>query len=72
MERRLTVRQLEVLRLLAKGRSTGEIAAELRINQTRVANDVYHARAKLAGLTRRPVRNRKEAVTVARAQGLID
>lgn len=72
MERRLTKRQLEVLRLLAGGHSTREVAAELQIGEMIVNNDVYHARAKLTGLARKPVRNREETVAVAREQGLIE
>lgn len=72
MERRLTYRQREILRLFAKGLSTKEVAAELGIRETMVNNDAYHARAKLMGLTGKPVRSRGEAVAVALEQGIIE
>jgi PAS domain S-box-containing protein len=57
----LTPRQVEVLRLLEKGRSTKQIAAELRLSNATVRN---HIRRLFAALG---VHSRLEAVAVARA-----
>ena len=64
--RRLTPRQLDVLRLLAAGASTQQIADELHITVETVRN---HVRAVLAELN---VHSRVEAVAAARAAGLLD
>jgi DNA-binding CsgD family transcriptional regulator len=61
----LTPRQLEVLRLLADGRSTNEIAASLGIARETVRN---HVTAILKGLD---VHSRIAAVTAARRGGLL-
>lgn len=72
MERKLTDGEKEILQLLRDGLSTKQVAAELKISEMVVNNKVYRARAKLMGLTGRPVRNREEAVVVAREQGIIE
>jgi len=62
----LTKRQLDVLRLLAAGRSTVEIAAELGLSQTTVRNYVANLLAALGAHTR------LQAVIAAREAGLIE
>jgi DNA-binding NarL/FixJ family response regulator len=62
----LTKRQLEVLRLLAEGRSTAEIAAELALTQTTVRNYIANLLAALG------VHTRLQAVIAARKDGLIE
>ena len=61
----LTPRELEVLRLLARGLPNKQIAAQLAVNVRTVK---YHVSAILAKLD---VTNRTEAVTVAASRGLI-
>jgi PAS domain S-box-containing protein len=61
---RLTPRQREVLRLLAQGRSTREIADELALSQETVRNHVRHV------LRRLRARSRLEAVLEARRLGI--
>jgi DNA-binding NarL/FixJ family response regulator len=56
---RLTRRELEVLRLLARGRAQGEIAAELVISPKTVGTHIEHILEKLG------VRSRAQAVAVA-------
>ena len=62
----LTKRQLEVLRLLAEGRSTAEIAAALGLTETTVRNYVANLQAALG------VHTRLQAVIAARKAGLIE
>ena len=62
----LTPRQLDVLRLLAEGRSTDEIASELGLNRTTVRNYIAGVLAVL------DAHSRLQAVIVARKLGLID
>jgi DNA-binding NarL/FixJ family response regulator len=62
----LTTRQLEVLRLLASGRSTAEIAAELGLSTTTVRNYIANMLVALG------VHSRLQAVIAAREAGLID
>jgi DNA-binding NarL/FixJ family response regulator len=62
---RLTVRQLEVLHLLAEGVTARGIAGRLGLAETTVRN---HIRAVLAGLG---AHSQLEAVARARAQGLV-
>jgi DNA-binding NarL/FixJ family response regulator len=62
----LTTRQLVVLRLLAAGRSTAEIAADLGLSQTTVRNYVANLLAALGAHTR------LQAVIAARKAGLIE
>jgi DNA-binding NarL/FixJ family response regulator len=62
----LTARQLEVLRLLADGRSTTEIADELGLSTTTVRNYIANILAALG------VHTRLQAVVVARKAGVID
>ena len=61
----LTPRQKQVLQLLAQGRSTEQIAADLHLTTETVRNHVRHV---LKGLG---AHSRLEAVVVARRQGLI-
>ena len=61
----LTPRELDVLRLLARGLPNKQIAAQLAVNERTVK---YHVSSILAKLD---VTNRTEAVTVAASRGLI-
>ena len=61
----LTARELEVLRLVALGRSTAQIAGNLRISEHTVRNHVRHFRAKLNASTK------LEAVLTALRLGLV-
>jgi DNA-binding NarL/FixJ family response regulator len=63
---RLTPREIEILRELAAGRSTSEIAEALFISPLTVRSHVKSILAKLG------VRSKLEAVTVALRQGLIE
>jgi DNA-binding NarL/FixJ family response regulator len=65
-ERVLTQRQLGVLRLLADGRSTSQIAEELYLSKTTVRNHIARLLANLG------VHSRVQAVVVATRLGLID
>jgi LuxR family transcriptional regulator, maltose regulon positive regulatory protein len=62
----LSVRELEVLRLLAAGRSNAELAAELFVEQSTVKTHLIHLYSKLG------VHSRTQAVARARALGLLD
>lgn len=62
----LSGREVEVLRLVAAGRSNKETAKELFISEATVKSHLYHAFAKLG------VDNRTAAVAAARTAGLID
>jgi LuxR family maltose regulon positive regulatory protein len=62
----LTARELEVLRVLASGRSNAELAAELFVEQSTVRTHLIHLYRKLG------VRSRTQAVAHARALGLLD
>ena len=62
----LTKRQLEVLCLLAEGRSTAEITTELGLRKTTVRNHVANLLAALG------VHTRLQAVIAARKAGLIE
>jgi DNA-binding transcriptional LysR family regulator len=62
----LTTRQLEVLRLLAAGKSTREIANELHVSETTVRNHVAGLIAALG------VHTRLQAVIAAQRAGLLD
>jgi len=62
----VTARQLDVLRLLADGRSTGDIATELGLSQTTVRNHVAGLMAALG------VHTRLQAVIAAKRAGLLD
>lgn len=63
---RLTPRQRDVLRLLARGATTDQISVELHIARETVRN---HVRAVLAALG---AHSRIEAIAAARAAGLLD
>ena len=63
-ELHLTPRQAEVLRLLERGRSTNEIADELRLSRETVRNHVRHLLHAVGA------KSRLEAVAVARGEPL--
>jgi DNA-binding NarL/FixJ family response regulator len=61
----LTTRELEILRLLAKGMEASEIATELSISQKTVAKHLEHVLSKL------DVHTRAQAVALAYREGLL-
>lgn len=60
----LTIREMEVLELIARGRRNGEIATELFLSERTVRNYVSNILAKLGA------NDRSQAITMARAAGL--
>jgi LuxR family maltose regulon positive regulatory protein len=62
----LSTRELEVLRLLAAGRSNADMAAELFVEQSTVKTHLIHVYSKLG------VHSRTQAVVRGRALGLLD
>ncbi len=62
---KLTERQLEVLQLLAEGKSTQQIADELVLSKTTVRNHIAHVLANLGAHTR------VQAVIAASKAGLV-
>ena len=62
----LTQRQLEVLRLLAEGMSTAQIADDLGLSRTTVRNYIANVLAALG------VHSRLQAVITARKAGILE
>ena len=62
----LTQRQLEILHLLAQGRTTGEITTELDLSRTTVRNHIANLLAALGA------HSRLQAVLIARRTGILE
>ena len=63
---RLTTREVEVLRMMARGLSNAEIAAEFFVSETTIKTHVGHVLAKIG------VRDRVQAVVFAYESGVVE
>jgi DNA-binding NarL/FixJ family response regulator len=66
----LSARELEVLRLVAEGRSDGEIAAALFISKKTASVHVAHIKSKLGAASRVEVATRALGLGLLQGQGL--
>lgn len=67
----LSPRETEVLRLVAQGRTNGEVARELVISERTAVNHVSHIFDKLGVVDKLGVANRAEATAWAVCEGLV-
>jgi DNA-binding NarL/FixJ family response regulator len=68
----LSARETEVLKLVARGRTSGEIAATLMLSRKTVETHIAHARSKLGAATRLHAATLATASPPAGAQSVVD